>query len=117
MLSCYVEKQMRIFKKDSVKYCGLVHEHPIFYGSVGYLSGAILHHQYSSNIDSQINKLNKYSTLVACQRFQANKSCGILDIVFRPLLDFIKHYILKRVFWDGLPGFVFAILHYYYTFC
>lgn len=116
ILQCYIESKLRLFRAGTVKFSGQVHEQTIIDdGPVGKLKGILYHYQYK-DLDTQLNKSNKYSTLAARERYSAHKKCGCLSLVFRPMFDFIKRYILKGGFLDGVPGFVSAVLRANYTF-
>lgn len=115
-LNSYVEKKLRLFKSGIVTFHGHVHEAAIFDGSTGHLSGgAMIHHQYT-DLETQLTKMNTYSTLAAQDRYLANKKYGALTLLIRPFLDFLKRYILKGGFRDGVPGFISAVLRAFYTF-
>lgn len=116
VLNSYVEKKLRLFKGGIVSFHGQVHEAAIFNGSTGHLSGGtLIHHQYT-DLEAQLAKMNTYSTLAARERYAANKKYGVLALLVRPLLDFLKRYILKGGFRDGMPGFISAVLRAFYTF-
>lgn len=115
VLNSYIESKLRLFKNGSVIYRGQVHEKAIFSGNVGKLQGILYHHQYV-NLEFQLNKLNNYSTLAAKDLYNAGKKYNWSRLVFRPVFEFIKRYIIKGGFLDGLPGFVAAVLRAYYTF-
>lgn len=44
------------------------------------------------------------------------KKAGLLDLTLRPVYAIFRFYILQAGFLDGTFGFVFAVLHAYYTF-
>jgi len=116
ILSSYIEKKLRLFKNGIVRFQGAVHEAAIYNGLTGHLSGgAMIHHQYT-NLETILNKMNAYSTLAAQERYNANKSYGSSSLLLRPIFDFLKFYILKGGFRDGVPGFVSAVLRAVYTF-
>jgi len=48
--------------------------------------------------------------MAAEEGIKNGRRAGCYDIVFRPLCAFIKHYITKRGFLDGLEGFIISVL-------
>lgn len=61
-------------------------------------------------------KINHYTTLAAEDMFQRGKNKGLVYILLRPLLEFIKKYILKKGFLLGRPGLFLTIISSYYQF-
>ena len=78
-------------------------------GEVGYLNGELLHYSYSS-LEGYLQKLNRYTTLGAEEEFRKGNKSGWLDVLIKPPVTFIKHYIVKRGFLDGLEGFILSVL-------
>ena len=110
------EYRLRLAKKSVSKYVGgIIHEELIVNGKVGKLKNIMIHNSYPT-ISSYFNKLEQYTTLGAKKLLEKNKKAGIIDIVFKPPFEFIKRYILKCGFLDGIRGFIWAVLYAFYTF-
>ena len=110
------EYRLRLAKKTLSKYVGgIIHEELIVNGKVGKLKNIMIHNSYPT-ISSYFNKLEQYTTLGAKKLLEKNKKAGIIDIVFKPPFEFIKRYILKCGFLDGIRGFIWAVLYAFYTF-
>ena len=62
-----------------------------------------------------MRKFNKYTTLGAVEYHYKNKKASIISIVLSPLYKFIRMYIFRLGFLDGIEGFVLAILSALYT--
>ena len=104
----YPDIKLRLLRKD-LGYCigKEPHDKTVVEGPVRTLSGELFHYTYE-DISDQIRTLNRFTT-ISTQTLQENgKSFRYIDLVFRPLLRFIRCYILKRGFLDGLPGFLIA---------
>ncbi len=114
LLKCYQESHLRLFKNGSVHFVGEVHETPLFDGSTRTLNGYLKHYSYS-NLESYTHKLAKYAALSANARWKKGKRASALDLIFHPLFDFTKFFILKGGFRDGIPGFIFCLTHAHYT--
>ena len=52
----------------------------------------------------------------ARQMFEAGRRAGVHNTVVYPFLEFLKVYVVKRGFLDGLAGFAISSLHAYYVF-
>jgi len=99
---------VRLWKKGLVRVNDkLVHEGFVTNESIGKIKEKIYHYTYLTLHDYFI-VFNKYTTLGAKEYYKRNKKSGFLKIVFNPLFTFIKMYILKAGFLDGLEGFVIA---------
>ncbi|KFF08562.1 glycosyltransferase family 2 protein [Chryseobacterium luteum] len=106
----------RFFKKGHGKYTDdLVHECFITQDRKGKLPGNIDHYTYKS-IAHHIEKINKYTQLMAEKKFSSGKSVSVLKIIFSPFYDFMKTYFLKFGFLDGVAGFYISITGAFYTF-
>ncbi|MBR4632465.1 MAG: glycosyltransferase family 2 protein [Elusimicrobia bacterium] len=110
------EDRLRLAKKSLSKYVGgIIHEELVVDGKVGKFNNTFYHYT-CSNLDGYFNKFEQYTTFGALKMLDKNKKAKIVDIIFRPPFEFIKRYILKLGFLDGLEGFVWAVLGSYYSF-
>lgn len=106
----YPDWSLRLYRKDCGQWTGgRVHEgfHPV--GQVGSLSKPLLHFTYSG-ISEYLVQLEKFSTLAAADLYDAGRRVGGLKIAIQPPATFLKNYVIKRGFLDGLPGFVVSFL-------
>ncbi len=121
ILNCgwYPDYKIRLFKKDKGRWEGTegtaIHESVKINGRIGYLKGDILHYSFMS-ISSHLKTINSFTSISAMENFKKGKKAGILSILFRPLFNFFKMYILKRGFLDGLLGFIVSVLSSYHVF-
>jgi len=112
----YPDYILRLFKKEKGKFSSnLVHERVEINGRVDKLDGLLIHYSYRS-IDQYLDKLNEYSTLSAREMFQKGRKFNILDLIFRPISTFLKMFVFKAGFLDGLNGLFLAILSSYHVF-
>lgn len=106
----YPDYVLRLFKKANGDFNdSVVHEKVVLNGKAGYLKGEILHYSYK-NVEQYFKKFNNYTTMGAEQAYKSGKKAGWYHIAFKPPVAFIKHYIMKRGFLDGLEGFIISVL-------
>ncbi|MGM0370289.1 MAG: glycosyltransferase family 2 protein [Bacillota bacterium] len=111
----YPDYTLRLFKVEDNSYSGLVHEGLEIEGRVDNLNSPLIHYTYR-NLEHYLTKINHYTTLDAQKKYNAGVTKGVLYILLRPVLEFIKKYILKKGFLLGMPGLILAILSSYYQF-
>ena len=111
----YPDYTLRLFKRNNNRYSGLVHEGLDIRGAVNKLETPLIHYTYS-NLESYLAKINHYTTLDAQKKYQAGQKKGLLYILLRPVLEFIKKYFLKKGFLLGAQGLILSILSAYYQF-
>ncbi len=111
-------RQPQLFRKGAMKYTlEPVHEgfELLATGPVGCLKQTLWQVPFAS-LDEMIHKANRYSTLGAEKLAERNVKAGMAGALLRGLWSFFKHYIFKRGFLDGWPGFVIALGNFEGTF-
>ncbi len=112
----YPGRVTRLFNKKKAKFSESdVHEHLIVDGSIGEL-GNDLEHYTDPTIEHYYGKFNRYTSLAADELARREKTFRVTDILLRPFFLFIKMYILKGGFLDGLQGFMLAVFSANYVF-
>ncbi len=112
----YPGRVARLFNKKFINFSSNnVHEHLEIKGKTGEFRNDIEHYT-DPNITHYFNKFNLYTSLAADDLFRSNKKFRMTDIILRPFLLFIKMYILKRGFLDGIQGFILAVFSSAYVF-
>ena len=109
-------RQPQLFRKGRMSYeLKAVHEGYVLHsgGPVGHLRNAIWQLPFK-NMAEVMHKANRYSTLGA-ERV-SGKSVSMWTAFSHGLWAFAKHYIFKRGFLDGWPGFVIALGNFEGTF-
>jgi hypothetical protein len=48
--------------------------------------------------------------------FDAGRRAGVADLVLHPPAAFVRNYVLRRGFTDGMPGFIISSMNAYYVF-
>ena len=108
----YPDWNLRLFDRRCARWSDdPVHEHvvPSAGSSVGTLDGDLMH-ESSESLSIYLAKQNRYTDLQAARLFEQGQRASTLRIVFAPLVRFIKFYILRRGFLDGIPGLVHILI-------
>lgn len=114
-LKCWApDRLLRLFKAKKGTWVGRVHEKVSIKGKVGCLKNAILHYPFS-DLYHQYTKNLKYAKLLAEEKFDRGRKFNIFDLAFRPTLNFLKHYLLKGCFLEGVRGLIFSLFYFVYT--
>lgn len=113
----YPDTKLRIWNKNQAQWKGAVHEQLMFVEHVKteLLKGDLFHYSYYT-IGEHLSQINKYTDLAAKQMYDKGVQSGILKILFKPMVKFIRNYILKGGYRDGYFGFVICRLSAYATF-
>jgi len=112
----YPDYQLRLFKRGSGQWQGTnPHGRVIVNGKSGYMKHDIYHFNYK-NFSHQLRTIDNYSNIFADGMIERGKDFSLFQLIFRPLYKFIKVYIVKRGFLDGLPGFILAVSNAFYIF-
>ena len=100
-----------LFNKNKARYKEqLVHEDIDYKGRKYYFKGDILHYPYD-NIRQFVKKSDFYSGLRAQEMFSKGKKFRIINLIVNPCVMFLKMYVFRRGFLDGLTGFILALLY------
>lgn len=106
----------RFFNKNYARFDDKnVHEGLDVNGKISKLNND-LNHYTDPTIRHYFNKFNRYTSLAAEELNMVGKKTKLTDIIFRPAFIFIKMYIFKRGFLDGLHGFILAVFSSAYVF-
>lgn len=104
----YPDYQLKILRKDNAKFTRLVHEKAIVEGKTGYCHNHLLHYPYKT-VSQYLKKFDLYSSMEAEILFQSEIRPtfrrGIRWMVIKPFARFLKRFIFKGGFLDGIPGF------------
>ena len=107
--------EIRLFRKNRGGFKGDLHANVKVEGRVGELASFYYHYNYK-DIADQIVTINRYSATAANDMLRAGKCFRYVDLLLRPPIRFIKEYLIKQGFRDGVPGLVIAVSTAYYVF-
>jgi glycosyltransferase involved in cell wall biosynthesis len=103
------DQPLRLFRRDSGRWTGLVHETVALDGPAGSLENALAHRTLH-NAQVFLQKINQYTTLEAERLASSQRRFRMSDLAVRPIWTFFKLYLLKQGFRDGIEGFMFCAL-------
>lgn len=109
-------RQPQLFRKGKMGYDQKpVHEGYMLHSDkpVGHLTNAIWQFPFK-NMAEVMHKANRYSSLGAEKI--AHKKITMGSALIHGIWSFVKHYVFKRGFLDGWPGFVIALGNFEGTF-
>ena len=113
----YVDRLLRVGEAQFSD--SLVHETLVFSCSSGSFSSPLLHYSYD-DLDSAIDKLNRYSSLAAMSLKQRGRRFGRLTPPLRMCYRFFYAYVLRGGCFGGLDGFSASLLQaveVYFKYC
>jgi glycosyltransferase involved in cell wall biosynthesis len=118
MRSHYPDYILRFFRKDKTHWPPVIHCAPEIDGRVERISRSrkelAFEHLANDSVSDILRKHNTYSTNEVPRR--RHKNYGVGAMMLRPLVRFIKSYIIKGGFLDGKAGLIQALLDAHYQF-
>jgi len=100
----YPDWSVRLFDRRQARWSDdSVHEKVLFSVTPGTLQGDLLH-ESAEDIGRYLEKQNRYTTLAAEELHRRGKRAGMAELTLSPLVRFIKFYVLRLGFLDGMPG-------------
>lgn len=101
---------LRLFCKSKGRFKGVVHESIELKGESGYMKKYFLHYTMP-RISDHIYKINLYTDfdLIKLKDKKINRLNFLWYFVFRNIFEFLRHYILRGAYKDGLRGFIFCV--------
>jgi glycosyltransferase involved in cell wall biosynthesis len=106
---------LRVFRKDRARITDRrVHEGVRVAGSVGRLRNPLLHYTYPT-VESYFARFHAYTTLAAEELREIGARTSVADLVFRPVFQFMKMYVVKLGFLDGIEGFALCAFSSFYV--
>lgn len=101
----YPDWNTRLFHRQHAHWTAVpVHETVATQTTIGDLQGDLLHHSQDT-LARYLNKQNRYTTLQAEQLQARGKKIGALKIITSPLARFVRFYVFRLGFLDGIAGF------------
>lgn len=112
----YPDRKVRLFDRRKAKWVGdFVHESVQVTGRVGHLSSNLLHFTCGS-LSEHLKVMDRYTTLAAEQIVATGKHIGWGRLVLDPPWTFLRSYIFKLGFLDGIEGLAIAYMAALYNF-
>jgi glycosyltransferase involved in cell wall biosynthesis len=106
----YPDLSLRLFNRKHARWSDdVVHEKVITLDVVGQFKGDLLHHSEES-IESYLAKQNRYTTLAADAMLAEGTEVSFTKLFLSPAFRFIKFYVLRGGWRDGLPGLIHILI-------
>ena len=102
----YPDWSVRLFHRQHARWSDdVVHEKVVTERPVLRLRGDLLHDS-AETLEKYLDKQNRYTTLQAESLQSAGRRAGWGRLIFSPSLRFVKFYLVRLGFLDGMPGLV-----------
>jgi glycosyltransferase involved in cell wall biosynthesis len=112
----YPDRKVRLVRRGRGRWEGaLVHERLVAEGGIHRLRGDLLHYTYR-DIADHLSTIDRFTTEAARALAAQRRHGALAGMLLHPPAKFLKMYLLKGGFLDGLPGFIVAVLGSYYVF-
>lgn len=106
----YPDWSLRLFDRRQAHWSDdVVHEKVLADAPVGVLPGDLLHDSAES-LENYLAKQNRYSTFAAKAALARGERSTTARLLLSPLLRFVKFYVVRRGFLDGVPGLVHILI-------
>jgi glycosyltransferase involved in cell wall biosynthesis len=109
----YPDPQYRIFRKGKVRYDEATLDTPLVSGPIKNLTNPF-DHLTGETVADRVRKISRETNYKARTLLERSARASWVDILFRPIVNFVKFYILKQGFRDGIEGYIqsgFASFH------
>jgi glycosyltransferase involved in cell wall biosynthesis len=108
--------QLRVFRRSRGGWAGSnPHGRVRVVGRVERLAGDLEHASYR-NLGDQLARVQEYSRVEAEELHRRGRRARVSDLCLRPPARFLRAYLLKAGFLDGIPGFVIAAVTAFHVF-
>ncbi len=107
--NAWPDRQIRLYDRRAARWVGYeVHEKIAVDGPVGALKEHLEHYAYR-NLDDQLQRLDRYASLMAAQMYAAGRRAGLAQVLLNPAWRLWRGLIVKRGVLDGWRGWMFHI--------
>jgi len=102
----YPDWSVRLFHRAHARWSDdAVHEKVVTARPIVRLRGDLLHDS-AETLERYLDKQNRYTSLQAESLRSAGRRASVLQLLLSPSLRFIKFYLVRLGFLDGVPGLV-----------
>lgn len=110
------DRKVRLYDRRRARWRGdFVHESLEVNGRIDQLEGELLHFTVRNASEHHL-RMDRYTTLAAQDLYRRGKHKSIGSIFISPLIIFLRSYVFKLGFLDGVPGFAIARFAAHYEF-
>lgn len=112
----YPDRKIRLFNRRKAKWVGeFVHESVTVSGTVGHLKSNLLHFTCNS-LSEHVRTMDSYTTLAAQEIVLRGVNVSLSRLLLDPPATFLRTYVLKQGFLDGMEGLSIAYMAAFYNF-
>ena len=112
----YPEYRLRFCRRANTTWGGAdPHEKATVTGTTARCRGELFHYSFS-DLSDYVRRLNTLSANAALTLMERGASFSRVYLIARPVARFIKFYIVKRGFREGVAGFIVALIEAYGVF-
>jgi (heptosyl)LPS beta-1,4-glucosyltransferase len=112
----YPDYQIRLLRRGAGRYDDtLVHERLNLNGRILRLTQPLDHYSIPT-AGHHFRKIARYTTLAASEKLKAETRVSIAQVALHHVGTFLKVYVLRKGYVDGVPGLVAALFAAMYTF-
>lgn len=104
-----LDRHIWLWKKNSGKWVGDIHEEVVVRGEVGKFKNAKIHYQYKKAREF-IDMINRYSEFEANEKVKNGVKFSYIRLFYDPVYQFLVRYFYRLGFLDGWRGFVLSYL-------
>jgi len=110
------DRKIRLYDRRKAQWRGdFVHESLSVNGRIERLEGNLLHYTVR-NASEHHRRMDRYTTLAAEELFTRGKRASTGSLVVAPAVVFLRSYVFKLGFLDGIPGLAIARFAAHYEF-
>jgi glycosyltransferase involved in cell wall biosynthesis len=112
----YPDYQLRVYDRRHAGWAKRrVHESVTSRGPIGQLTCSLQHYAYR-DLAHHHETMQRYTTLAAQQMFEEGRRGSAFALLLHPPAAFLRNYVLKRGFMDGVPGLIISAMNAHYVF-
>lgn len=104
----YPDWKLRLFRAPKARWTGdNPHGRAEVDGRVGRLVGDLEHYSFRG-FEDQIERIQIHTSQAAVALHAKGRRATVVDVTIRPLARFLRSYVLRLGFLDGVPGLIVA---------
>jgi glycosyltransferase involved in cell wall biosynthesis len=112
----YPDRKLRLVRRGAGRWAGRdPHDRLEVAGPVADLAGDLLHQSYRDLAD-HLAKIDHFTDLAAREKFERSVKHPLIRLLIHPPARFIKMYLWRRGYRDGMPGAIAASMGALYVF-
>ena len=111
----YPDRKVRLCRRAKAAWIGRdPHDSLKVDGKVGRLDGDLLHYTYR-DIAAHMRTMNSFTSITARRMFEEGVRFRLHQLLLRPSIHFLKAYVWRAGFLDGVAGLFLAVTGSYYV--